>query len=362
MKIIRRYLLRTYLRNLSLCLAVSLLLFLLIDFFDRIDNIVSEDASALLTVQYFLFKTPSLLYLMLPLSVLASTMLTVGMLSKDSEITAMRACGVTIFWIARPLLLTGLAISFFALVLNETVIPAATRRAGEIYNIDIRKKDLRGGYSQHDFWWRTKDRFFSINTFDSRSNTLLGLSLFTVNEGFEAYERLDAERVKWIDENLGWSMHDVQELRFGPQDSLKKTIYQQLSLPITEKPEYFYAVDVDPERMNFRRLRKYIKKLSNDGISGASYRADLQAKLAFPFVNFIAVLIALPFALIPARSGNLGMSFSAGLAIGFAYFAVHSFSVSLGRAELLPPFAAAWTANFALGFVGIILNWGAEAP
>ena len=362
MKILHRYLLFQFLRNLGVFLFVSTLLFLIVEFFDRIDNIANENPPFWTIVHYFLFKIPLLVHVMLPVAVLVTTLFTIGLLSKHSEMTAMRSSGATLFWISRPILCAGLVISLLAIVFNETVIPYSARRVHEIYNIDIRKKHETGTYSKENVWWRSGRDFYSISAFDSRSNTMLDFSRLELNTDFKVTDRTNAHKVRWIDENLGWSMHQVVDFDLAPDNSVKSTSVKRLTLPITEKPEYFYDVRLDAELMSFRALKKYMRKLANDGISTKNYISDLHAKLAFPFINFIVILVALPFALKPGRSGNLGASFIAGITIGFLYYVVHSFSFSLGRAELMNAILAAWMANILMGFVGVVLNWGAEAP
>ncbi|RIL00265.1 MAG: hypothetical protein DCC75_13965 [Proteobacteria bacterium] len=100
MKILHRYIFKILVRNLLLCLLTSVSLFLIFDFFDRIDNIMAEGASLLLTVQYFIYKVPMMLSHMLPVSMMVATILTFGILSKNSEVIAMRASGITLLWIA----------------------------------------------------------------------------------------------------------------------------------------------------------------------------------------------------------------------------------------------------------------------
>ena len=361
MKILHRYILAQLLRNLALSLLVFTSLFLIFDFFERIDNIVAEDASFLTGLKYFLYKIPLTVSLMLPVAMLVSTMLTIGLLSRHSEITAMRASGAPVLWLARPVFLTGLAVSLGALILNETLVPYATRRVKEIYNIDIRQKDKRGGYSQNDLWWREGNRFYSVDMFDSRTNTLHELTEFEITDRFEIGRRTDAERAVWVDAGLGWNMKQVTELRFTA-DRPEVTRYQALPLPISEEPEEFYEFKTDPQTMSFRQLRRFIREQARNGISITGYIAELHGKIAFPFISFVVTLIALPFALKPARSGSLAVSFLAGLIIGFTYYAVDSFSIAMGRAELWPPVLAAWMANLLMGFVGFVLNLGAEAP
>ncbi|MDZ4787146.1 MAG: LPS export ABC transporter permease LptG [bacterium] len=362
MKILNKYILNQFIKNLILTLTIGVLLFTVIDFFDRIDNIVEEDAPWLSVLVYFAYKIPITTHFMLPISILISTLFTIGILSKNSEITAMRASGLPLFRLARPLLFTGLALSFVSFGFSELVVPFCNRKSHEIYNIDIKKKNERGSYSQENFWWRNGEKFFSIDMFDSRSQTLLGLTSLEFGETFDINRRTDAKNVNWIDANLGWSMHGVSDIHFQSNGNIIREQFKTFPLPIAQEPRFFYDLELDPESMGYFAFRKYINKIKRDGIPIHSYLADLRSKLSFPFVNFICVLVALPFALKTARSSGIAMNFIAGAVIGFSYYFVHSLSVALGRAELLDPTTSAWAATLLLGFVGLILNWGAEAP
>jgi len=359
--IIHRYILKQFLRNFGICLLAFSMLFLMVDFFDRIDNVLSEGAPFGLIFSYFLFKIPLIISLMLPLAMLVSTLLTIGLLSKNSELTAMRASGLTVFWIARPIFISALLLSLFALLLNETIVPDSQRRVREIYNLDIRQRDARGAYSQTDFWWRSQDTLYSVGIFDSRTNTLHDFSKFKIDETFQILERVDAPQVTWVDPILGWTMNNVVTYRFLPEETVVNR-FNSLPLPISETPADFFDTERDPFTMSYGQLDRFIGKQMETGVSVSGYLADLYAKISFPFVVFIVTLVALPFALRPARSGSLAVSFLAGLIIGFSYYAVHSFSVSMGRAELWNPLLAAWMANIVMGFVGLILNLGAESP
>ena len=103
MKIIQRYVYREAIRSILLSAIACTSLFLAFDFLDRIDNILQEDTTLGLVFTYFAFKVPILFNLTLPLAMLVGTMLSFGILSKNTEITAMRAAGLKISWFARPL-------------------------------------------------------------------------------------------------------------------------------------------------------------------------------------------------------------------------------------------------------------------
>jgi lipopolysaccharide export system permease protein len=361
MKILHRYILGQLLKNFLIGLSMFVFLFLMVDFFDRLDNVLSEKASAGLIVQYFLYKIPLMITLMTPIALIFATLFTYGLLSKSSELTAMRASGLTVAWLGRPLIAFAIVLSGFSLLLSEIVVPFSERRQKEIYNIDIRKKDKRGGYNQEYFWWRNGSSFYSVDLFDSRSNTLFDLSEFEVNGDWQVIRRTDANEAKWIPSGLGWSMKSVVRFHFDKVPVATQQ-FQQLPLPIPEKPADFYEFHDEPLTMSFSELRKFIKRQGRNGVSTTQYLPDLYSKLAFPFVILITALVVLPFTLQPARSGSMATSSLLAIFVAFTYYAVDSFSISMGRAELLPPLLAAWMANIVMGILAMVFNLGAESP
>jgi len=362
MHTLHRYIFHLFIKNLFLTLIALLGLFLVIDFFDRVDHIIENEVSFSIAAQYFLYKIPLTFSLMLPIAVLISTLFTIGILSKNSEITAMRASGLTISWIGRPIFVSTLLLSFFSLIINETLVPHSQRRVREIYNIDIRKKTETGSYSQKDYWWRSGNQFQSVNIFDSRTNILHEFSRFEISPNFEVRQRLLAQEVQYLNPALGWNMQGVVDYNFKPDQPPAATRRSSLPLIIPETPKDFYGAETDPDTMSYGQLKEFIADQSANGLAIGGYMADLHAKVAFPFVVFIVALLALPFAMIPARTGNMALSFMAGTLIGFSYYVVHSFSLALGRAEFWPPILSAWMATFILGAIGLILILGAESP
>lgn len=362
MTIIHRYLLKQLIRNFCISLLAFTFLFAVFDFFERFDNLLADNATVWDSIRYFGLKIPLTLNLMLPVAMLVATLFTVGMLSKNSEITAMRAAGLPVLWLARPMLAFGLILSFVSLVMGETLVPYTQRRVREIYNIDIKKNDQKGAFNQNDFWWRSGKTFNSADMFDSRTNSLLSYSSFELDDKYRVLKRIDASQVDWVNPTLKWTMKGVSEYRFTRGQNVDAKKYNALPLLIDEKPEDFYEVKTDTMTMSYRQLSKFLKQQKANGIPVTGYRTELFAKFSFPFIIFIVTLVILPFSLKPARSGSLAMSFVAGLVIAFSYYAIHSFSIAMGHAELWPPFMAAWMANVVMGVVGLVLNLGAEAP
>lgn len=360
--ILHRYLLKQFFNVLFLCLLAATTLFLVFDLFDRIGSFISDGSTVMQVISYMFFKIPMVLHLMMPVAILIATILSLGRLSQLSEITAMRACGASLLSLASPLLWVGLLLSFTMLLAGETIVPWATQRVEEIYHLDIRKKVEKGAFSRANFWYRSQRRFFNIGLYDAPEATLRGISIFELDDHFNLKRRTDAREAKWQGSaKIGWTMSDVIEISVDRKGGFHSSPLAKAPLVINEQPSDFYKMERRAESLSYFALRDYIEKLRSEGVSVTNYMVDLAAKLAFPFVNFIVVVIAIPFALIPARSGNLTMSFVAGVSIGFGYYIVHALSISLGKAELLPIVACAWTANVLLGSLGGYLLAGAES-
>jgi len=362
--ILHRYIAKEFLATLAICLIALTTLFLVFDIFERMRIFVREEAEWHFVVQYLLFKIPQIIQLMMPVAVLVSTLISIGRLSQNSELTAMRACGASVIWLVSPLIMFGLLFSFLMLLFSETVVPAATLQSEEIYRYDIRDRDQTGEYDRSDFWYRVDNTFYSIALYNSRDKILNSMSIYDLDDKFDLTKRTDAVRATWQGKDAGWVMDGVIESTVNDDGTLVTQTFEQLPLLIKESPEDFYNMKRRPETMNYEQLGEYIKKLQQEGVPVTEYLVAQAAKIAFPFVNLIVVLVAVPFALITARAGTMTMSFVIGVSIGFGYYIFHAVFTSLGSAELLPIVASAWSANIILGSIAgyLLLSIDASQP
>ena len=188
------------------------------------------------------------------------------------------------------------------------------------------------------------------------------MTALNVNESFKVRSRLDAKKAVWLKPAIGWSMREVVDYRFTPGKSVESKRFSMMPLPISQKPSDFFDVIKDPYSMSFFELRTWLRQQSANGLNIQGYLPYLYEKLSFPIINLIVILLVAPFAIRSARSGGMATSIIAALVIGFSYYAVHSFCIAFGRAELIPAALSAWVANILMGMIGFILVSGAESP
>ena len=354
------YILRRFFSNFFLCLFSAISLFLVIDLFERSRIFLREESSLTQVASYMLFKVPFIAQMMTPIAALLATLIAVGSLSQLSEITAMRACGISVMRISLPILSVAMLISLISLIAGETIVPWSTNKFEEIYELDIKKKNEKGDLNQTNFWYRKDNNFYRVDLYNSRDHSLNGVSIFTLDKEFSPESRLDSARVDWQRPEAGWLMNEVVESQLQKNGDITTTQYETIPLVIDEKPADFYSLRKKPEALSFFELKRYIEKLKSEGVPTTKYIVDLASKLSFPFVSFIVCLVAIPFSLTSARSGTMTASFVGGVSIGFSYHILHAICTALGAGELIPVVPSAIAANVILGCIGGYLLAGSD--
>ncbi|MDH4101022.1 MAG: LPS export ABC transporter permease LptG [Nitrospirota bacterium] len=344
MRILNRYILREFLKFLSLSLTALVGIYLVVDFFERLDNFNEFHARGSHIAIYFLYETPKVVFLLLPIAVLLATILCIGLLAKNSEIIAMRAGGVSLYRIAMPILVSTFILSIFSFWANDLFVPYANRQATYMKEQVIEKKPARGVLQANKVWLKLSDgKIMNIEYMDSEKGKLSGVSIFSFDTGFHIQERIEAAALEW--KEGAWILQDAVRYRFKAGEPTTVETISGATYPLAEKPSALKAMEINPEEMSFGQLRKYIATLKARGYSTVKYSADLHGKVAFIFVTFIMSLVAVPLALKNIRTSGIGTGVGLSILIGFSYWVIYSVSISLAYSGRIPPIFAAWLGN-----------------
>jgi lipopolysaccharide export system permease protein len=343
MKIVDRYLVTEYLRNLLFITLSLISLFLIIDFFGKFRMFLSNHATFAQMASYFFFMLPTIVSQILPAAVLLASLVTCGYLSRHSEITAMKANGISLYRIAVPILTIAALTSLLVFFLSEWVTPHTNGRAENIRRVEVQKQRSLGSIKQDQIWYRGQKGIYNFRLFDAQTNTLQGITIHYLDRQMNLSMRLDAEKGEWTEGR--WLFHNVLITRFseGEFPALSRAKQQVVDLP--EKPSDFQLIQKDVDMMGYFELKRYIRKLRSEGYDATRYVVDLHGKIAFPLVTILLAVIGVSFSLRSERSGGIAQGIGAGLVIGFSYWLVFAFGMSLGRSGTLSPFIAAWFAN-----------------
>jgi lipopolysaccharide export system permease protein len=351
MTIITKYITREFLKIFFLCLGACMSLFFVIDLsMQYLGSFEKYNPPFFLTVLMCLYKLPEMFYWLAPMAILLGIFLTLALFSRNNEIIAMKASGISVYKIITPLLILSGCVMLISFGNQELILPYASQKAEYIQNIKIKQKEGRRLLQQNRFWYRSEDAICNIDLFEHKTNTLQGITLYYFDSTFTLTKRVDARLGKWIDNE--WHFYDVVIRTFSPDSVMAIEMAQEKIIPLKETPDDFKVARREPAEMSYAELKDYINKIEKAGYEVPEYIPYLYAKISFPFICLIMPILAIPFALRIGRGGSIALGVGLSVLIGFIYFAFFNFGLSLGKGGLLSPLLSAWAANILFGTLG----------
>ena len=345
--ILDRYVALTYLRLLGLAALALGGIFYVSAFIELSENVFKGTGTWTMLATFFYYTTPQYLYYIVPLSVLLAALVTVAILTKNSELVVMKACGISLYRIAAPMVAGAVAAGAFLFTLEQTVLGPANRQAQAIRHV------LTGG-SPETFdvlnrrWVVGPDgAIYHYAYFDPRLLRFSNLWVYKFDNEMRALtQRTFAERAQFVDGHWNAEQGWMREFDQGGE-SASFTEFASLSQTL-EPPEYFSTEPPDPQFMSFTQLRAYTEQLAQSGFDVVRQRVALYRKVSFPFVTLVMTLIAVPFAVTIGRSGAMA-GIGVGIGIALAYWTTILFFAAMGSGGLLAPALAAWAPNLLFG-------------
>jgi LPS export ABC transporter permease LptG/LPS export ABC transporter permease LptF len=339
--ILDRYIARIYLRAAALSFAALLGIFYIATFIDRSDKLFKGQATALTLTHLLAFMTPQFVYYVIPLAALLSVLVTFGLLSRTSELSVMKACGISLYRITAPLILLGLAWSVVLYGLEQQIMARANQRAEEL-DSQIRGRPPRTANPLNRQWLVARDgSVYHYTYFDPRPKAIQNLVVYRPARDRWALEsQTYAPQAvyaggRWIGKR-GWTQDfTAQQSRWTPFDT------RTLSL---EDPDYFETEQPLADMMTVPQLRRFINEQSASGFNVTPEMVELQKKLAFPFATVVMTLLAIPFGMTTGKRGTL-YGIGIGIVLAVTYWILGSAFAAIGKAGLLGPIMAAWAPN-----------------
>lgn len=340
-----RYVLSSFVKVLGLVLASTAILFLIVEYTERATDISENNVAASVVTSYFRYYLIQILDWVLPISILLTTLVTFGMLSKNNELTAIKANGTSLYRVAVPIVLVAAIASGLAYLLLDFVLPYSNRRVGELKNIIRGKQTAQTFTVEQKRWIFGKGRYlFNYLSFDEASQSLSDVQVIELApDSFRITKRISVDEARF--DGTGWIFVDGWMRTFEADGrSNFFEIKEPVRMPYPERPEYFALEVKSPEQMNYRELRSYIQNLRKSGYESDELLVELYRKTSWPFLSLVMVLIALPFSF---RLGKQGALYGVGiaLALSFVYYMAFGIFTKLGEAGNLPAVLAAWSAN-----------------
>jgi lipopolysaccharide export system permease protein len=351
------YVLRRYVVALAFSILSLVLIAIVIDLTENIDTFIDFSARPSEILLYYAYHTPYWMVLTLPIAALLGTLFALTSLARGSEITAMKAVGISLYRILLPVFACALVVSVVAFAFTDRIVPAATYQYNQIRD-QITSYNRPDGSRRQVLLQDVDGQLLFARTYDAANRRARDVA-YERRLADRLVERINGRKMEWQDDH--WRVLDGTT--YTPGTTAPGTFgvdFDTLSLTsVTLTPLDLARQQKRPEEMNYAELSRYIQRAAANGEDAARHRVDLHLKVAFPLTCFIIVLLGAPLGANAKRSG-MASSFGLGIAVCFVYYSCVKAGQALGWNQVISPWAGAWAANLIFGVLGLVLLWRAH--
>ena len=348
------YVMRSFFYYFILLTIGFILLFEVFTFFDLLDDIAHHRTGLLDVVTYFVYLASYLFYQLAPLAALVAVLITLGVMTKNNELVAFKAGGISLYRISLPLLLAGLFLAGGLVLLDDTYLPYANQRQDALRN-EIKGRPAQTYYNPNRQWiFGESAKVYNYELFDPDRELFGGLNVFEVNPAtFEIRRRIFAARAHWDTQQGLWILESgwVRDFDHGKVTRFEPFLANALQ-ELNEQPSYFNREVRQSYQMTWWELKRYIGELSQAGFDVARLSVQLQKKLSFPLIAPIIILLAIPFSILVGTRGAVG-GLALGVGIAIVYWAASALTEAMGAVGQLPPLMAGWAPDTIFAFLGL---------
>ncbi|PWG62812.1 LPS export ABC transporter permease LptG [Sediminicurvatus halobius] len=328
-----RYIAGTVLGGALAALVILLALNFVVEFIEEAEDIGTGGYGLGTAVATVLLEMLQRAYEAFPMATLIGALVSLGTLAARHELVAIRAAGVSVAGVARPVVIAGLLLALIASALGEWLAPPATRLAQQL------RSQAQGGEvaaAAEGFWVRDGERYLQAERAPAR----------TVLEGVTVYRLADnrlvsitrAPRAEYLDG--GWQLQAAEVTRFSAAGvTVEPPTTRRLAADLA--PQTLEVVVLEPATLAAGELLRYVRYLENNGLSSDRYRLALWIKVATPLATVTMLVLTVPLVFASQRGGGAGQQIFIGVLVGLAFFLLNRFLNNAGVVYGLPPVVSA---------------------
>jgi lipopolysaccharide export system permease protein len=324
MLILDRYIARHVAMGILLVMGLLLSLFTIFSFMDELNRVGRGSYETLDAVLYVVLLIPGLIYQLFPMTALLGCTIGLGVLASSSELTVMRAAGVSLNRIVWSTMKVGLVLVALTLIIGETVAPIAEQHARTLRSVAISDKLAIHGKSQ--LWARDGNSFVNVRKI-LPGERLGGIFIYERDSSHQISRIVQAQSAvfqknQWILENVVSSDLTSKQVTSHRQE--------KLIWDTNLSPDLLSVVTLLPATMSVQSLYQYVNYLKKNGLDAATYEYALWGKLIAPLITGVMMFLAIPFVFGPLRSVGVGHRVLVGALVGIGFYIANQMFAYVG--------------------------------
>jgi len=314
MNILSGYIIREVLKGSLAALILLLTLFNLFTFSDELQDLGKGHYQLKEILLYLALTSPRVMYELIPSAALLGSLFVIGAMGNHREIIAMRASGLSIFWVIRSVMMAGVILVIFSLLIGELVAPK-TEAAAQL----IKSKALHNEitiHSRYGLWLREGHRFINVRKI-VKKGTLADIYSYELNDQNHLQLVRHIQSAQFIGHEL-WHLTGIVQTEITPNQILSKRI-EKMDWKTSIDPDLLKVVVVKSDNMALYDLFMYIRFLKQNNQKSQSYELAFWSRLINPFVTFVMLMISIPFVFSVQRGVGAGSRIMMGIIIGMSF-------------------------------------------
>jgi lipopolysaccharide export system permease protein len=345
-KIIPKYVLKHFLPVFFLANAGFIAIYLVVDFFERVDRMLEHHLGFREIYLYFLCKIPMILTQGIPMAAIIAAIIALGILKQNRELIAMETAGIDPGYYLAPIALAGLLFAIMHFCLAEYAVRPLNAMLYQTWQVKIEGKKPAVWMNEENMWYRQKDTIYQIGLYDRQNQVMHIASIFFMNNDFRLKRRIDAQTITWSHD--GWLAQNglIVDYKDGKTD---EQWFGSKKLDLKVTPSDFKSGEILPHNLGWLDLYRYTKKIERQGFSATPYEVDLNMRFASPVATLILTLLGILIAINQGLHGGIAAGVGWSLIVAFAFIAVSNVGSSLASAGSLSPFLGVWAGNIIFG-------------
>lgn len=325
MRLLDRYIGKAVLISIGIVLFVLVGLFTFFTFIEEVEDLDNQQYTLWQALQYVLFQIPRYIYDLYPTSALLGSLVGLGALANHSELTVIRAAGVSVLRIAWAVLKVGLILMVIAILIGETLAPYGEQTANNLRSL-AQTGQHQLFNSRQGFWARDGQTFIHIGLI-LPDGGFGGIRLYELDEQQKIKKLINAKKAYYIDKQ--WQLQSVEIITFTTQH-IQRTFKEKILWNAVLSPTLVKIVVIKPDKLSSWGLYQYIRYLKQNNRRTMEYELALWNRLTYPLVTVTMILLAIPYVFGSLRTVAIGQRLLIGALLGVGFFMLNQTVGNMG--------------------------------
>lgn len=356
MNLLNRYLLKQYFKYFFTVNAGFVSIYLLVDFFEKYDDFRNGGKPLGMALEYFLLTIPAIVDQLGPIFILLSGVISLGILNHTNELTALKAGGVPLRLIIRPLLLGSVFFTLLFLLAAEFVLPITIARTNSLWFEELKGKVMLGIKRDNRYYYKGKDGFYSFNWPDPKQFIFQYFSFSQWDENYNIKKLTTSNNAYWDPGNKIWLLNYGQIQEPNEYGEYKITNFNEIRVQLPEQPEDFLIPQNKTAELSLTGLYQEIGNSDADHEIRTAWTIFL-GKISYILLGLPLLLLGLPILLYSYRKWGRDLSVAIPVSCGLAFVAwgIWGALQSLSIAGYVSPVFAACAIHVIFSLAGFFL-------